>query len=123
MLNSNLNRVKSKVILIFYIFLFTISFAPNVSASCSEGQIDINTASAEELDELYGIGPVKAEAIIHARTFDFIDDLINVNGIGEVTLNKIKEEGLACVEDEEFSNEEVNNGKDSFKTRRRNANW
>lgn len=90
-----------KLILLFIFILFL----GGISALCEGGQIDINTASSEELDELYGIGPVKAEAIINSRSFESIDELINVNGIGEITLNKIKEQGLACV-DEEI--EEVN---------------
>ncbi|MBU2104707.1 MAG: helix-hairpin-helix domain-containing protein [Nanoarchaeota archaeon] len=82
---------------IILLFILLISF---ISASCSDSQIDINSASAERLDELYGIGPVKAEAIINSRPFESIDDLIKVSGIGETTLQKIKEQELACVEDE-----------------------
>lgn len=73
---------------------------PMVSALCEDNQIDINTASKEELDKLYGIGLVKAQAIIEARPFNSIDDLIKTNGIGKVTLNKIMEQGSACVEGE-----------------------
>ena len=83
-----------KLMFIFIIFLVSLS---TTSALCEEGQIDVNTASNEKLDELYGIGPVKAEAIIDSRPFDSINELINVYGIGEITLNKIKEQGLACV--------------------------
>jgi len=117
MLNLSLNRIKPKTILIFYIFLFMISFTPNISASCSEGQININNASKEELDEIYGIGPVKAQNIIDTRPFDSIDDLIKVNGIGQITLDKIKNQDLACVEEdiieepiEETSQQEENQG-------------
>ena len=78
----------------------TILVFSSISALCEEGQININTASAEELDELYGIGPVKAEAIINARPFDSVNDLINVFGIGQVTLDRIIGQGLACVEEE-----------------------
>ncbi len=58
-----------------------------------EGQVNINTASAEELDKLPGIGPVKAEAILAWRTehgnFRYPEDLIRVHGIGEGTLAKL----------------------------------
>lgn len=89
-------------------FLILINF---ISASCSEGQIDINTATEKELEKLYGIGPVKANAIIEARPFDSLDDLIGVNGIGEITLEKIKEQNLACVENEkeEKKKEDIKN--------------
>ena len=88
----------NKIFLLIGIFL--IFLLPNISAICNESQININTASLEELDALSGIGPVKAQAIIDTRPFNSVDDLINVNGIGEVTLNNIKLQGLACVSDE-----------------------
>jgi competence ComEA-like helix-hairpin-helix protein len=73
---------------------------------CEEGQIDINDASLEKLDELSGIGPVKAQAIIDTRPFNSVDNLIDVIGIGNTTLNKIKAQGLACVDKEEEISEE-----------------
>lgn len=91
-----------KILVVFVIAIFLISF---VCASCSENQIDINSASAEELDKLVNIGPARAQAIIAMRPFDSVDDLINVNGIGPTYLSEIKEQGLACVEDETVKKE------------------
>ena len=67
---------------------------------CKNGQININAADASALEELTGIGPVKAQSIIEFRarqTFYKVDDLTKVSGIGEATLAKIKEQNLACV--------------------------
>jgi len=60
-----------------------------------EDKVNINTATKEDLDKLPGIGPTLAERIIEFRTkngpFKSIDDLQNVEGIGEKKLNNIKE--------------------------------
>jgi competence protein ComEA len=51
------------------------------------GPLNLNTASATELEILPGIGPTLAEAIIREREkrggFDAVDDLKEVRGIGE----------------------------------------
>ena len=86
--------------------LLTIACLSFISASCESGQIDVNTAPIGELDKLYGIGPVKAQAIIDARPINSLDALIDVYGIGNVTLNGIKTQGLACVDVETGSAKE-----------------
>ena len=57
----------------------------------SENKINVNTASKSKLDELYGIGPAKAQAIIEARPYSSVDDLTRAKGIGDVTLSRIRD--------------------------------
>lgn len=65
-----------------------------VSASNAPGTLNINTATASELCRIPGIGPSKAAAIIEYREsvggFLSVDELINVSGIGESTLESIR---------------------------------
>jgi competence protein ComEA len=59
-------------------------------------KININHATSEELQNLTGIGPSKAEAIIAYREengpFTSPEGLLEVSGIGEKSFEKIKEE-------------------------------
>ena len=54
-------------------------------------KVNINTATKEQLDALPGIGPVKAQAIIHARPFKKLEDIMKVKGIKQGEFNKIKD--------------------------------
>lgn len=58
------------------------------------GLVNINTASASELDTLPGIGPSYAKAIIDYRTkngpFIRLEDIQQVKGIGPKTFEKLK---------------------------------
>ena len=65
------------------------------SQTIEHGKLNINTASAQELMELPGIGEVIANRIIAHRQkfgpFSSVDDLLLIKGIGEARLNKIKD--------------------------------
>ena len=87
--------------------LLVVGLVSIVGASCEEGQIDINSASLEKLDELTGIGPAYAGRIVESRPFASVEDLVKVKGIGEITLGKIVEQGLACVDGEIVVEDEV----------------
>ena len=67
----------------------------NTEQNNSDGKINLNTASSEELQLAPGIGPAKAEAIIKYRneygSFKSVDELLEISGIGEKTLAKIKD--------------------------------
>jgi competence protein ComEA len=61
----------------------------------SDGRIQLNRATAIELDDLPGIGPVIAERIVAYRTangpFSTIEDLLAVPGIGEAKLASLRD--------------------------------
>ena len=65
------------------------------SASSNGSRININTATFQELQTLRGIGPTMAQRIIEYRQtsgrFATVDDLTNVKGVGEKTLEKIRD--------------------------------
>ena len=63
-------------------------------AASNPAGVNINTATAEELEELPGIGPALARSIIEYREtygpFNEISDIMNVSGIGEKKFEVLK---------------------------------
>ena len=61
----------------------------------NDGIININSASLSDLQKINGIGEVKAQSIIDYREknggFKSIEDIKNVEGIGDKTFEKIKD--------------------------------
>lgn len=66
---------------------------PSAGAPDPAGLVNINTATLAQLDPLPGVGPVTGQAIIDWRTqnggFSSVDELLEVDGIGDATLADI----------------------------------
>ncbi len=69
--------------------------ASGVPATGAATLVNINSATAEELETLPGIGEVLAATIIQYREehgpFTSVDQLVDVSGIGEVTLEELRD--------------------------------
>ncbi|MBX7193388.1 MAG: ComEA family DNA-binding protein [Sandaracinaceae bacterium] len=61
--------------------------------AAAEGVVNIQTATADELQRLPGIGPSKAAAIIAFRertAFRRVEDILRVRGIGRATFRRLR---------------------------------
>lgn len=68
----------------------------SMTVDLPQGGVDVNAADAEDLTVLTGVGPALAQEIIAERErngdFHYPEDLINVKGIGEKTLERMREQ-------------------------------
>ena len=53
--------------------------------------VNLNTATLDELDALPGVGPATTRLIVEGRPYGAVDDLLRVKGIGQATLDKLKD--------------------------------
>lgn len=80
---------------IFLALVLALSLG-GAALAADDAQVDVNTATAEQLAEtLVGVGASKAEAIVAYREengpFRHIDELVNVRGIGMATVDNNRE--------------------------------
>ena len=71
--------------------------APTVPAIPAANQIDINSASRDDLMTLDGIGEVRADAIIRSRPFKLKTELVERRVIPEALYEKIADRVVARV--------------------------
>jgi len=75
--------------------LLALVLAPLVAHAAASGVVNVNTATAEQLQLLPRVGPAVAARIVEQRKadggrFNSIDDLMLVQGIGEKSLAALK---------------------------------
>jgi competence ComEA-like helix-hairpin-helix protein len=83
---------------LFMLALVTVAFLSIVSAESKKKPpatpLDLNTATAEQLEQLPGIGPTAAQAIINFRVksgrFQRVEDLLAIRGISQRKLDELR---------------------------------
>lgn len=73
--------------------LFAIGSGLAQAANDFNGTVNINTATAEQLTELPGIGQAKANAIVEYRAnspFKTVEEIMQVKGVGEKLFAKLQ---------------------------------
>jgi competence protein ComEA len=71
------------------------SFPLAVRSAQAAQLVDINSASAQELDKLPGVGPARVKAIIANRPYNGKDDLVQRKIIPANVYNQIKDKIIA----------------------------
>ena len=78
------------------ILLTILAAAFALSMLTAQAAVDLNSATAADLQDVSGIGPKKAEAIVEYRKkngqFKSVDDLDKVPGFGKSTVDKVKKD-------------------------------
>jgi competence protein ComEC len=70
--------------------------AAATSEGCGPGQVDINSAGLDELQQIIHIGPDRVQELSRLRPFTSVRSMERIPGIGPARLNDIIEQGVAC---------------------------
>jgi competence ComEA-like helix-hairpin-helix protein len=68
---------------------------PGLVQAVQEQRLDLNAATAEQLEALPGIGPAKAKAIVEYRAkqrFSTAEELMQVQGVGAKLFEQLKDQ-------------------------------
>ena len=92
--NSALGRTRALLSALVIGLVLAAGTVPAFAAAKLSGVVNVNTASAEQLTLLPGIGEARAREIVAARQqrggFKRVEDLLAIKGIGEASLAKLR---------------------------------
>jgi competence protein ComEA len=94
-MNSRKTKVVCVLALCVGLMLSSVSVMAQKSTPAATEKINLNSATADQLQTLPGIGPAIAKSIVEHRTkvgkFNRIEEIMKVKRIGEKKFQKIKD--------------------------------
>ena len=92
--NSARGRTRARLFALALGLALAAASAPSFATEKLSGVVNVNTATAEQLTLLPGIGDARAREIVAARQkqggFKRVEDLLGIKGIGEASLAKLR---------------------------------
>jgi len=74
------------------LWLFRSVVGPVIPSGPAPGSliVNLNTGTESELESIPGIGPARAQQIIARRPYTSVDELVEIPGIGQLTLDGMR---------------------------------
>lgn len=92
--DQNSRRTCRQIIALLVILLLAVTVSSAQKKQPPSTPVDLNVANIKELEQLPGVGPTTAKAIIDFRTksgrFHRVEDLLVIRGISEAKLKKMR---------------------------------